>query len=39
LYALNKDMLLLTESSTGEQAQMAVEAAKIDMVAWSGKPM
>lgn len=39
LYALNTDKLMLTESSTGEQAQMAVEAAKIDMAVWTGKPM
>jgi hypothetical protein len=29
---------LLTESSTGPQAQMAVEA-KLEMTVWSGKPM
>jgi Raf kinase inhibitor-like YbhB/YbcL family protein len=39
LYALNKDKLMLTESSTGAEAQMAVEAAKIDMTVWSGMPM
>jgi Raf kinase inhibitor-like YbhB/YbcL family protein len=39
LYALNAAKLALTESSTGAEAQMAVEAAKIDMTAWSGKPM
>jgi Raf kinase inhibitor-like YbhB/YbcL family protein len=39
LYALNTAKLTLTESSTAVQAQMAVEAAKIDMAVWSGKPM
>jgi phosphatidylethanolamine-binding protein (PEBP) family uncharacterized protein len=38
LYALKEAKLMLTESSTGAQAQMAVEAAKLEMVAWSGKP-
>ena len=39
LYALNTEQLTLTESSTGPQAQSAVEAAKVDMAVWSGKPM
>lgn len=39
LYSLNTAKLALTESSTPVQAQMAVEAAKIDMTAWAGKPM
>jgi Raf kinase inhibitor-like YbhB/YbcL family protein len=39
LYALNSAKLSLTESSTGPQAQMAVEAAKLEMTVWSGKPM
>jgi hypothetical protein len=37
LYALSKDKLDLTESSTAAQAQMAVEGAMLDMVAWEGK--
>lgn len=39
LYALKTEKLTLTESSTAAQAQAAVEAAKLEMVAWSGKPM
>jgi Raf kinase inhibitor-like YbhB/YbcL family protein len=38
LYALNTAKLSLTEMSTGAQAQMAVEAAKVESVVWSGKP-
>jgi Raf kinase inhibitor-like YbhB/YbcL family protein len=38
LYALKEAKLQLTESSTGREAQMAVEAAKLDSVVWSGKP-
>lgn len=38
LYALNSAMLALTESSTPAQAQMAVEAAKLEMTVWTGKP-
>jgi Raf kinase inhibitor-like YbhB/YbcL family protein len=36
LYALSKDKLELTESSTAAQAQTAVEGAMLDMVAWEG---
>lgn len=39
LYALNTAMLALTESSTPQQAQMAVEAAMLEMTVWTGKPM
>ena len=39
LYALNKDKLDLMESSTGAQAQTAIEAAQIEKVVWSGMPM
>jgi Raf kinase inhibitor-like YbhB/YbcL family protein len=39
LYALKTDKLMLTESSTASQAQMAVEAAMLGMTAWTGKPM
>jgi Raf kinase inhibitor-like YbhB/YbcL family protein len=39
LYSLKTDKLPLTESSTATQAQAAVEAAKLDMTVWSGKPM
>jgi Raf kinase inhibitor-like YbhB/YbcL family protein len=39
LYALNTAKLALTESSTGPDAQKAVEAAKLGMAAWSGSPM
>jgi phosphatidylethanolamine-binding protein (PEBP) family uncharacterized protein len=38
LYALKEAKLALTEMSTAQQAQMAVEAAKLEMIAWSGKP-
>ena len=31
-------MLDLTESSTGMQAQQAVEAAMLEMTVWSGMP-
>jgi Raf kinase inhibitor-like YbhB/YbcL family protein len=36
LYALSKDKLDLTESSTAAQAQSAVEAAMLDSVVWEG---
>jgi Raf kinase inhibitor-like YbhB/YbcL family protein len=39
LYALKTEKLMLTESSTGAQAQTAVEAAKLEMVVFSAKPM
>jgi Raf kinase inhibitor-like YbhB/YbcL family protein len=39
LYALNKEKLDLTMSSTGAQVQAAVEAAMAEKVVWSGKPM
>jgi phosphatidylethanolamine-binding protein (PEBP) family uncharacterized protein len=39
LYALSVDKLTLTEMSTGAQAQAAIEAAKLEMVVWSAKPM
>jgi Raf kinase inhibitor-like YbhB/YbcL family protein len=39
LYALNKEKLELTETSTAAQAQMAVEAAQIEKVVWAGMPM
>jgi Raf kinase inhibitor-like YbhB/YbcL family protein len=38
LYALNAEKLSLTDSSTGAQAQSAVEAAQLAMTVWSGKP-
>jgi hypothetical protein len=37
LYALSKDNLELTESSTAAQAQAAVEGVMLDMIAWEGK--
>ena len=39
LYAVKEAKLALTEMSTAPQAQMAVEAAKLEMVVWSGMPM
>jgi Raf kinase inhibitor-like YbhB/YbcL family protein len=39
LYSLKTEKLSLTEGSTATQAQAAVEAAKLDMTVWSGKPM
>ena len=38
LYALKEAKLMLTESSSGADAQKAVEAAKLDSVVWAGKP-
>ena len=38
LYALKEAKLTLTESSTAQQAQTAVEAAKLDSVVWKGMP-
>lgn len=38
LYALKEAKLALTEMSTAAQAQMAIEAAKLEMAVWSGKP-
>ncbi|MEY4583410.1 MAG: hypothetical protein RL701_8113, partial [Pseudomonadota bacterium] len=39
LYALKVATLTLTESSTGPEAQKAIEAAMLGMTVWSGKPM
>lgn len=39
LYALSMEKLSsLSESSTGAQAQAAIEGAMLDMVVWSAKP-
>lgn len=38
LYALKEAKLMLTESSTPAQAQMAVEAAKLESVVWAAMP-
>jgi Raf kinase inhibitor-like YbhB/YbcL family protein len=38
LYALDTAMLALTESSSGAQAQAAVEAAMLEMTVWTATP-
>jgi Raf kinase inhibitor-like YbhB/YbcL family protein len=38
LYALNKDKLDVTESSSGPNVQSAVEAAQLEKAVWSGMP-
>jgi Raf kinase inhibitor-like YbhB/YbcL family protein len=39
LYALKTDKLMLTEMSTGSEAQKAVEGAMLEMTVWAGMPM
>jgi Raf kinase inhibitor-like YbhB/YbcL family protein len=38
LYALKTDKLMVTESSSADAARMAIEAASLEKVVWSGMP-